>query len=156
MLKNKTISFLIRKTFKKKNSFILQLYVLLNIIFIISSTSQSDKMIRKKNYLSEIHLVIQGNGIQKILSDEFNFKSSDISEILINNEHYNSISNTINELENEENSITIKFNKEIDSCENMFKGLQNITEIDLSQFCSSNVKNMSFMFYGCSNLKYIK
>ena len=146
MLKNKTISFLIRKTSKKKNSFILQLYVLLNIIFIISSTSQSDKMIRKNNYLSEIHLVIKGSGTQNILSDEFNFKISDISEILINNQHYSSISNTINVLENEENSITIRFNKEIDSCENMFKGLQNITEIDLSQFSSSNVKNMSLCF----------
>ena len=89
MLMNKKISTLIRKIFKKKNSFVLNLYTLLNIIFIISSTSQSDNMIRKNNYLSEIRLVIQGSGTQNILSDEFSINSSEIFEILINNNFYN-------------------------------------------------------------------
>ena len=72
MFKKKIFS-LKRITFKKNNYFILHLYyALLNIILIISSTSQSDKTTRKNNYLSEINLVIQGNGTQKILSDEFN------------------------------------------------------------------------------------
>ena len=54
------------------------------------------------------------------------------------------------------NNVTLIFNDEITSCENMFKGLSNIIEIDLSFFDFSKVKNMYSMFYGCTNLKKIK
>ena len=39
---------------------------------------------------------------------------------------------------------------------NMFKGLSNIVEIDLSEFDSSKVTNMAHMFNGCSGFEKIK
>ena len=53
------------------------------------------------------------------------------------------------------NNVTIKFDEKITSCANMFYGLQNIIEIDLSSLDISNVKNMSSMFEQCINLKKI-
>ena len=53
------------------------------------------------------------------------------------------------------NNVTIKFDTQIESCENMFNGLLSIIEIDLSKFDASNVISMYRMFSGCTNLKKI-
>ena len=53
------------------------------------------------------------------------------------------------------NNVTIIFDRQIESCENMFNGLGEIKEIDLSNLDTSNVTNMDSMFYGCSNLEKI-
>ena len=53
------------------------------------------------------------------------------------------------------NNITIIFNHKIESCENMFSGLSNIIEIDLSEFDTSNVIHMGYMFNDCINLEKI-
>ena len=53
------------------------------------------------------------------------------------------------------NNITIIFNIKLESCENMFSGLSNIIEIDLSEFDTSNVLHMGYMFNGCINLEKI-
>ena len=58
-------------------------------------------------------------------------------------------------LENEINNITLVFRGEINSSENMFNDLNNIIEIDLSNFDTSKVTNMNSMFKGCTNLKKI-
>ena len=38
----------------------------------------------------------------------------------------------------------------------MFKGCSSLKELDLSNFKTHNVYNMSFMFYGCSSLKRLE
>ena len=38
----------------------------------------------------------------------------------------------------------------------MFYFVENIIEIDLSNFDASNVKTMQYMFFGCSNLEKIE
>ena len=136
MNKNNKIFLLTAKSFSKQKCFFNDyLYVIIFIIFIIPINSQS-------NSISEINLVIIGNGTQKILSDEYYLAPS---EILINGEPYNdNIAKIINILGNDGNNITIKFNKKIETCENMFNGLSNIKEIDLSGFDASNVKNLDF------------
>ena len=58
-------------------------------------------------------------------------------------------------LENYFNNITIGFDDPIISCQNMFKDLDNIIEIDLSNFDTSKVTNMAFMFLNCIRLKKI-
>ena len=63
--------------------------------------------------------------------------------------------NKICNLNNDLNNITIRFNEEIKTCENMFYDLHNIIEIDLSNFDGSKVTNMHAMFYNCINLKKI-
>ena len=49
-------------------------------------------------------------------------------------------------------SIKLKLKQKIKDCSYMFYGCQNIAEIDLSSFDSSNVTNMSNMFCNCSKL----
>ena len=59
------------------------------------------------------------------------------------------------ELPNGLNNITLVFNEEIDSCESMFEGLNNIKVIDLSNFDFSKVTNMDSMFNECNGLENI-
>ena len=101
---------------------------------------------------SEIHLVIQGSGKQKLLGDFFSVAPS---EVLVNGVKNDSCSKTCN-LEGDRNNITLKFDTQIESCYSMFSGLKNITEIDLSNFDASQVTNMALMFNGCSNLEKIE
>ena len=54
------------------------------------------------------------------------------------------------------NNVTLRFNDEITTCENMFNGINNMTQIDLSNFHSEQVTKMSYMFNECSNLINIK
>ena len=72
---------------------------------------------------SEIHLVIQGSGEQKLSNKE-------PSEVLVNGVKNDSCSKTCY-LEGDRNNITLKFDTQIESCYRMFDGLTNIIEIDL-------------------------
>ena len=58
-------------------------------------------------------------------------------------------------LDNILNNVTIKFDKQLESLENMFKGLNKIIEIDLSNLDTSKITNMASMFEECSNLENI-
>ena len=104
---------------------------------------------------SEIHLVIQGSGQQKLLSDYFFTYIQQPSEVLVNGVKDDSCSKTCN-LEGDRNNITLRFNTQIESCYGMFDGLKNITEIDLSNFDASKVADMGYMFNYCSNLEKIE
>ena len=73
------------------------------------------------------------------------------SAIYVNGNYETSNSKTCNLVGNT-NNITLEFENEINSCENMFSGLTNIKEVDLSYFDTSKVTNMANMFLGCSNL----
>ena len=98
---------------------------------------------------SYITLKINVSGYSKILSDNFGHFPD---EIFINN---NSISDTnTNEyyFNNYNNNIKLVWHNEPTTMNSMFKNCLNITEIDLSNFYSSEVVDMSSLFYGCSNL----
>ena len=98
---------------------------------------------------SYITLKINVSGYSKILSDNFGHFPD---EIFINN---NSISDTnTNEyyFNNYNNNIKLVWHNEPTTMGSMFKNCLNITEIDLSNFYSSEVVDMSSLFYGCSNL----
>ena len=103
---------------------------------------------------SKIHLVIQSSGQQTLLSDDYftNFKRP--SGVLVNGVKDDSFSKTCN-LVGDRNDITLKFDTQIESCHDMFEYLNNIIEIDLSDFDSSKVTTMRWMFSGCSNLEKI-
>ena len=123
---------------------------LLNIALVNLITN---KIIRNSNnHDSIIRLVIQGGGDQKILSDVFYQKPFAVYV----NDRYDSWCDKRCNLGSGENDVTLKFNDDIDSCEYMFEYLDNITEVDLSDFDASKVTSMYRMFYGCSNLTKIK
>ena len=102
---------------------------------------------------SEIHLVIQGDGEQKLLSNLYSGVAP--SEVLVNGIKDDSCSKTCN-LEGDRNNITLKFDTLIESCYGMFYFVENMIEIDLSNFDASKVANMGYMFIGCSNLEKIE
>ena len=58
-------------------------------------------------------------------------------------------------LEDEGNIIKLKWNAKLNSCDNMFSGMKNITEIDISNFDTSEVTSMYLFFKECSKLKRI-
>ena len=127
---------------KKKNrhskTFLLKIFLMLTMI--------------EASINSEIHLVIQGSGEQKLLKNSFSVAPS---EVLVNGVKDDSCSKTCN-LVGDRNNITLKFDTQIESCESMFYGLKNITEIDVSNFNASKVITMRWMFHGCSNLEKIE
>ena len=122
------------------------LFMLINLIFV--EIVNSDDLRILIHYDSEIHLIIQGNGNQNILNNDFIYEPS---EVIVNGYSNNSCKKKCYFLENI-NNITLKFSEQIDSLECMFKGLENILEIDLSNFDVSQVTRMQEMFRDCSNL----
>ena len=69
------------------------------------------------NINSEIHLVIQGSGQQKLLGDDYSGVKP--SEVLVNGFKDESCSKTCN-LVGDKNNITLKFDTQIESCYCMF------------------------------------
>ena len=108
----------------------------------------------KHSYSNEIRIKILGFGNQNILYSGFGPQPNEvtINEISYSIDEENEISN----LQNEENIITLKWNNQLESCNSMFMGLDNIIEVDLSNFDSSKVTDMNKMFYNCTNIQIIK
>ena len=133
-LRNKTINYF-------------HLHFLLNLIFLFSIFSNSKKHVRKlSNYNSEIYLIINGNGNQNVLSSSFYLEPSDV---IINGISKKGVCNKTCDLEDAVNYITLVFEEDITSCENMFNGLSNIKEINLLNFDTSKVTSMQSMFDSC-------
>ena len=101
--------------------------------------------------ISEIHLIIQGSGYQYVIGQYY---ENNPSEIIVNG-----VSKCYNtkqcDLDQDSNSVTVKFNYDVTTCDIMFHESTNILEIDLSNFDNSKVSIMHMMFNGCSNLKKI-
>ena len=143
----------INPEFKNKRIDYFILHFLLNLMFLLSLFSFSKKQHRiLYNYNSEIHLVINGNGNQTILSSSFYTNPSDV---IVNSVSKKDVCYKQCELDEDINYITLIFEEEITSCENMFNGLSNITEINLTNFDASRVTSMKSMFSSCTNLEKI-
>ena len=128
-----------------------KLLIIFFYFFFYENISREQNRIIINNKISEIHLVIQGNGNQNIISDNFNILPS---EVLINGIKDESCQKICN-LEGDKNNITLKFESQIETCKDMFKSLNNIIEIDLSYFDTSKVTDISYMLSSCSNLEII-
>ena len=131
------------------------------IIFIIRLSLSFGKIpkLNKLQFASEITLTILGKGDQYILNNKnYTMESIEYSfdqipdQILVNGEHQNYVGIMVYNLTKEENIITMKFNKLLNSCNIMFLNLTNITKIDLTKFDSSKVTQMAGMFFGCRSL----
>jgi len=101
--------------------------------------------------ISEIYLMIRGKETQNILSPMFAINPS---QVLVNGILKENCTKSCY-LDKDENIITLRFDEKIETCEYMFQELNNITEIDFSNFDASKVTNMHSMFYNCSNLEKI-
>ena len=100
----------------------------------------------------EITIKIIGKGNQTILNDNVPipsrlFLNNDTEPLDGGKEVYN--------LESDRNTVKIVWDNNITSCYYMFFSRSNIEEINLSNFDSSLVTDISGMFFQCSNLKLI-
>jgi len=150
-----------KKAYHFKDLFVFQNFVLVNyifinlIIYVICKNKNEDySNNRKLSLANEIKIKLIGKGNQYVLNSEFKSKCSEIS--------INGIpgtlgeNNTISNLESEEETtIVMKWNYTIKDCDSMFMELTNLTEIDLSNFDTSELTNMNRMFFSCINLKNI-
>ena len=126
----------------------MQYYMLINIFILIYllfpiSTSTISKIITIK---------IKGTGRQQIFNSEFS--NSNIPNVYFHGELMTMTDNyeidiTGTEIENE---ITLIWDSENINCKDMFNGLTNIIEVDLSNFYPSYCSTMRNMFNGMINL----
>ena len=116
------------------------IFFVLKIIYLvisISSTKENKRVLI--NLSSEINLVIKGGGNQSILNNTFYLEPS---RVYIN-DIYKESCKKFCEMYGEINNIKLIFDNNIESCENMFYGSYNITEIDFSNFDFSQVRNVT-------------
>ena len=102
----------------------------------------------------EISLKIKGIGEQEIIYAGFNTMPN---KIYCNGEEVDNLNVNGNKINIEENEsiITLKWDNQLNNCQNMFLDLINIIEIDLSNFDPSSVTTMREMFSGCKQLRKI-
>ena len=157
ILNNKRFNYLNKNIFLKlffiyisKISNILLIYFFL--IFFPSCLSK-DLILKKLNSLSEISLKVSGEGDQYVLNENF-LRNPD--QILINGISQDSTgTNIAYNLPSGINIIKLIWNLDLTSCSSMFKDLENIVEVDLSNFDSSQVITMDRMFFGCKKITSI-
>ena len=122
------------------------------IIFFLLINSFSEQNLGVSNEaVSEIHLIIEGNGIQQLIKSDFPIEPS---SVLVNGVEDISCNKTCY-LEGERNRITLRFSGPIEYFNSTFQGLQNIIEADLSNFDASNCISMKSLFQGCINLQRV-
>ena len=137
----------------KNNTFLLIIFKLIMITFFYSPILAIKEIIlRKLNYISEITLIIKGNGTQRIFSNDFKNLPS---EIYVNGINQTKFDYKVYGLSNTINNITLIWDYQFKDCSNMFFNIPNIIEIDLSKFNSKKVTNMLKMFGGCESLTSI-
>ena len=125
-------------------------YILFLYLFICSFSAGCIKRRIELSY-SYITLKTNNTGYIKILSDKYGFIPD---EILINGIEQEELK-TEYYLNNSINIAKLIWYNELSSLNSMFSGCDNITEIDLTSFDSSNVVSTSFMFYNCLSLTKI-
>ena len=142
-----------KKKIKNGAGVLLQFLIFINIFFF--ANSQYNKKLKNRNlyFSNEISIKILGNEKKNILNPEF---TSIPSQIYVNGE-LSSINNEneIINLPEGENIIRMVWEEQIENCHEMFNGLDNILEVDLSKFDSSKVVTMMDMFSDCTNVQSI-
>ena len=118
-------------------------YFIILYIIILSKEEKANNL----NLLSEITITIKGKGNQQIIIN------NSPNRIYINDILQNYTGYYANNLTKETNIIKMEWNTPLSSCSSMFSGLQNITNIDLSKFDTSQLSgNINDMFYNCISL----
>ena len=103
---------------------------------------------------SSITLKIKGKGYNHIFGYEndqkFN-RSYYPNEVYINGQKQDSV-NYSYYFQNDSNSVELIWNNSIKSCRQMFRNCSQITEVDLSNFNSSEILDINSLFFNCFSL----
>ena len=137
-----------KEHYKKNLSFFIILLFLIKIPHGSNSKNEYKFLIN----LNQIKISIKGPGTKSIIYSSFSYKPNTIV--------YDNSENTFNDsqlnLKYCFNQVILKFSSSITGCYYMFSGCDQITEIDLTEFDSSQVQSIDNMFSGCTSLKTIK
>ena len=161
--KNDTNKFKRKREIKRKIN-IIKNYIANNIYFvnaiikpiiIINLFYTTISSIYDFNFLQESKITLKVKGIGEKTIFNTNFQSiNQLIQVKINGKTENdkTYKYTFNQ---EDNTVELFLDENIENTENMFKECTSITEINLSNFDSSKVKSMDNMFEGCSSLTSI-
>lgn len=139
----------------KPTIFILSTFAICLIIIFIVLNMEKENEVKWNN--NKIFAIYEINSITINVSF-FNEKYKNISDfietmklndIIINNTQYYSFNSTGNY------TLEIIFKKPLLTTEEMFKYCHELTDINLTQFHTGEVENMTDMFNGCDNLKNV-
>ena len=100
----------------------------------------------------EINITINGTGKQQIVFNNVTYYNYKPNKILINGNLQNYTDFYVYNLNKSINIITMRWDNKLISCNRMFYKLNNITDINFSNFNTSSVKDMQYMFDGCTSL----
>ena len=151
-LKNKILSINYRGE-KQRNFFHFHRNALIKLFFVIifphiNLTKNNLYLLTKLNSKTEIIITINGSGPQNILSQKYNNTLPDI--ILVNGKQEEP--KKIVNMTEKENNVTMIWNSQITSCEQMFAFCNNLTTINFVDFDTSLVTSMRMMFINCDSL----
>ena len=135
------------KTFSFK-----QLILILTLIPVNKFLFSRYKLILFSHY-NEILIKVNGTGKYSIINNDYPFKPG--SYLLNDDPKPKEFLNSKIKFTKSENKVKLIFKNTIENCNSMFKGCSKITEIDLSNFKSSNKGNIDSMFRNCASLKKI-
>jgi len=135
---------------KKHNVIMFNIIILINVIIQVISTYKIYFLISK---IEKITLKIKGPGSKNIFTSNIEFKNI----YYPNRVKINGIFQTTPIAYNypfidNDNTVILEWDNQINNCFYMFYDCADITEIDFSSFETSQVTNMAVMFYGCSSL----
>ena len=125
----------------------------LMIIDLIIQATRKNKLFLIKSNSSKIALKIKGIGQKNIFNSSFR-KYYYQNEIYINGEKQNTVNNSYI-FNKTHNYVELIWNNMINNTVSMFGNCKDITEIDLSNFDSSQLMYTYYMFYGCTSLTSI-
>ncbi len=132
----------------KQNNINIKFFFKLLIIFIYIPFSENK--LRKLDFLNEITLIIKMTENYKSFLQE-DYKPN---EVIINGVNVEIFAN-IYKFDEPLNTVIIRWNYSFNKTTNMFYNVDILLSIDLSNFDSSKITDMSSMFYGCSSLTSI-
>ena len=136
--------------------FIISKYIILVIIlfyyyYFLCINNKTKKLRKLNSEYSEIIITISGSGEKYILSEDFTPLPD---EIIINGVQIYPIA-LLQNLEEDLNTIIVRWYNKLNTCQYMFYYLRCVTKVDLSNFDASNVNSTSNMFYSCTNLEFV-
>ena len=129
------------------NSFII---LLILSIMIIPCFLLNQIKFRKLILNYEITIKV-GRGTQAILYNEI----ASPDQIFVNGNPHEGVTKILTDLNSDENIVRMVWSFPLLDCSKMFYNLRNIIEINLSNYDSSQVTNMSEMFCHCGSLNSI-
>ena len=133
-----------------KNCILFNLFKYINLFFIILNEDNFDNF-----KYSNITLKVKGPGYNDIFSSHVDFKVHLYPDIIyINEELQETVNSTYNLIKNV-NVVKLIWNHTVNSTNNLFRKCIDITEIDMTNFDSSEVTDMFAMFHTCSSLTSI-